>query len=62
MMNRRFLLVGVAVALAVFVFAAPVIPARTVYVPHCDWYATRWDSIGHLLFGVGAFRWDKLCE
>ena len=62
MMFRAFLLVVVAVALPVFVFAVPVIPARTVYVEHCNWYATRWESVGYVLFGVGASRWDRLCQ
>ncbi len=61
-MYRRVLLVGVVVALTISIFMAPIIPARTVYVEHCNWYATRWDSIGYALFGIGVSHWDKLCQ
>jgi hypothetical protein len=62
MMYPRILLVGVVLALTIFTFVAPIIPASTVYVEHCKWYATRWDSIGYALLGIGASHWDKLCQ
>jgi hypothetical protein len=61
-MDRRVLLASVVIALVIFIFIAPIIPARTVYVAHCNWYATRWESIGYALFGIGVSNWDKLCQ
>jgi len=63
MMRKEYLLLTFAiVASSLVFFYLPVIPAETVYVQHCDWYATRWVSISYALFGVGVTRWDKLCQ